>query len=482
MKILLINAPWVNTQTHYGVKAGSRWANIRNRQQNLMYYPFPFSLAYACSLLKSNGYDAIINDAIAQGFSSDQAKEYAIDLRPDIVVVETSTPSIYSDLKFCEELKNTFNPKIVLSGNHATALPREMLGYSFVDFVLLGEYEFVLLDLVKNLENHEKIKGLAYNKNGQVVVNSRRELISDLDELPFPYRDQGLVYKYNDPFCKGYPNLPMLASRGCPYTCIFCLEPYVYYGKPNYRIRKVKNIVDEIELLKLKYKIREVYFDDSSLTIDKNFITKLCNEILERKLDIQWSCMADARTDFETLELMKRSGCVGLKFGVESANTEILNAIQKPLTLETVKKFVKFCNILGLYSHGTYMFGLPKETKYTIKKTIDFAFSLNSTSSQFSIATPLPGTKFYEMAEVNNWLLTKDWSKYEGANSSVVKLPGLEPQEILDAIRYAKKKRILQILKRPAVAFNYLIKIYRMQGLDGIVAEMFKKLIFLLRK
>ncbi|MBD3204410.1 radical SAM protein, partial [Candidatus Woesearchaeota archaeon] len=460
------------------------WASKRSRKQNLEYYPFPFYMAYAASLLKKNGVDAKLRDAIADKKTKPEVLKFLKKENPDAVLISTSTPSIYSDLDFAEKIKKEIDTKIIFSGPHSTALPEEILSNDSVDFIVFGEYEFTLLELVKEFskktKDYEKIKGIGFKKKGRIIINERRQLLKDLDSLPYPEREELPIYSYNDPFCKKHPSIPLIATRGCPYQCIFCLEPHVFYGKPNYRKRDPKNVVDEMMFLIKKYKAKELYFDDTSLTVDKEFIKKLCIQIIDKEIKISWSCMGDAKTDYETLKLMKKSGCTGIKFGVESADPKILKNINKPLDLETVKRFVKNCNKLGIFSHGTYMFGLPGETKKTIKKTIDFAFSLGSTSAQFSVATPFPGTPFYKMAKENGWLITEDWTKFEGAQTPVISYENVTEKDLQDAIEYAKKKRIIQILKRPEVAFQYLTKIYNMKGFSGLIKEAYQKTHFLL--
>jgi len=486
MKIAFINQPWVETEEKYGVKAGSRWANIRLKNQNLSYYPFPFNMAYTTALLRKEGFEAVIKDGIAEEISTDYCINWLKKENPGVVLVETSTPSIKTDLEFAQKVKEETGALIILSGTHATTMPKEMLIHKQVDFVALGEYEYVILDLMKELQkqkpNFAKIKGLCSKSKGKIILNPRRELITDLDALPFPERDDLPIYKYNDPFCKKYPNIPIIASRGCPFKCIYCLEPSVFYGRPLHRARSPKKIVEEIALLVKKYKVKEVYFDDSSLTVNKKYVKDICYELLRKNVKVNWSCMADARIDLDTLKLMKRAGCSGLKFGAETANPEILKTIKKPLNLNIIRTFVKNCNKIGLYTHGTYMFGLPGETRQTIKNTIDFAFSVGSTTSQFAIATPLPGTEFYSMAKKNGWLITDDWSKYEGGSSPVIEYPNLSARDLQEAIRYAKRRRMVQILDNPKVMLQYMIKIYKMNGPVGFVKEMTEKAKFLLKK
>lgn len=485
MKILFLNSPWIIDKDYYSVKAGSRWASIRPRNQTLQYFPYPFQMCYATALMRGKGKDAHIRDAVAEEITAEECLKYIETLNPDVIVIETVTPSIYADYEFARKAKERCGARIAMAGPHVTALPEEALAHDWIDFVLIGEYEYAVLDLLNRLESGEEFRdlpGLACkSETGEIIVNERRELIDPLDDLPFPERDDVPLVKYTDPTCKKYPNVPVISSRGCPYQCIFCLEPYVYYGKPHLRLHSPKYVVDEIEHIMTKYNIEEIYFDDSSFTVNKDHTRAISEEILARGLNVYWSCMADARTNLDTLKLMARSGCRGVKFGVESANPEILKTIKKPLDLEQVKEFVRNCRACDIHTHGTFMLGLPGETPETIQRTLDFAFDLNTSTAQFSAATPFPGTEFYDMAKKNGWLTTDDWSKYEGGSSPVISYDSCKIEDIARALDECRKRRILMVARNPKVFWEYVRKIYKMHGPFGLVGELYKKGTYLLK-
>ncbi len=491
MKTLLINSPWIQEEERYGVKAGARWASIRRKKETLMYYPFPFFMAYAAAYLKSKGHEARLKDSVAEGQTAEEALQSVEEYGPAICVIETSTPSIYHDLKFAEKVKQNSGIFVALCGPHASALPEEVLQNSYVDAVLYGEYDYTLEELVrkhqetKGVPDLSSIQGLAWKDKAdddRTVVNPRRPLIKNLDTLPYPERDDVPLEKYTDPTCKRFPNVCIIGSRGCPNQCIFCLEPSVFYGpRPGLRLRKAELVVDEIEFIMQKYQVEEIYFDDASFSLNTDWSRRIAEEILKRKLDLYWSCMADSGIDLDTLQLMKKSGCRGVKFGVESADPEILKKAKKPLSLENVKKFVRDCKTAGIYTHGTFMFGLPGETRESIEQTIDFAFSLKLTTAQFSVATPFPGTQFYKMAKENGWLITDDWSKFEGAGSPVIEYPQCSKEDIIRGVSLSKKRKLLRVAYNPRIFVQYVKKIYDMEGVAGVLRNLWDKGSFIIR-
>jgi radical SAM superfamily enzyme YgiQ (UPF0313 family) len=486
MKVLLANIPWSTEQGKYGVRAGSRWAHMRREDvQTVNYYPFPFFLAYTTAVLKKNGVKAKLKDCIAEGVGEKEFNEYLRREKFDLVIIETSTISIYNDLRIAENIKKGSGITIVFCGTHTSALYNEVMKENeFIDFVMYGEYDYTALDLIKTLEkkgDFSRVDGVVYREDDKIIVNKRRELIKDLDSLPFPERDGLPMDKYNEPFCKNIPNVQMVTSRGCPYSCIYCVEPSVYYGKPNFRPRSPEDVVGEIEFILRGYNPEEIYFDDSSFTIDQERVKKICDLMIKRGLKIKWSCMADTKVEYETLKKMKEAGCISVKFGVESADHGILKNIRKVFTPEDAKRMVRYCKKLGIFTHATYMFGLPGETKETIRKTIDFFVKLKTDTAQFSAATPYPGTDFYRMCEENKWLVTKDWTKYDGSECSVVSYPDCTKEIIEEAIVKAKKKLFIAVLKNPRVFKSYVIGSYRSEGLGGVFRNALRKAKFIAR-
>jgi radical SAM superfamily enzyme YgiQ (UPF0313 family) len=414
--------------------------------------------------------------------SEDEFFEFVKKGGYDVIIIETSTVSIENDLKIAKKLKKIV-PIIVFCGPHTSALYNEIMKENkFIDFIMYGEYDYTALDLIQTLDSGGKIEnvdGLVYRKGKKILVNKRRELIKNLDELPYPERDDVPMEKYNEPFCKNIPNVQMMTSRGCPYNCIYCVEPSVYYGRPNFRPRSPENVVDEIEFIIKKYKPKEIYFDDSSFTIDQERVKKICDLMIKRGIKIKWSCMADTKVSFETLKKMKEAGCIGLKFGVETANMQILKNIRKVFTPQDAIRMVKNCKKLGIFTHATYMFGLPGETEETIKKTIDFFIKLRTDTAQFSIATPYPGTDFYRMCEEKGWLITKDWKKFDGSRCSVISYPECTKEMIERAIVKAKKRLFVSVLTNPRTLKSYVVNSYKTEGLSGVLKNAMRKIKFI---
>jgi radical SAM superfamily enzyme YgiQ (UPF0313 family) len=263
------------------------------------------------------------------------------------------------------------------------------------------------------------------------------ELVEPLDRFPFPLRDifpsndRPDINAYWDVFCQLRPAVQMQASRGCPYRCYFCLWNQVVYREGKYRTLSISRVVDEMEHIVNKYRAREIYIDDDDFTVNKKHVKGICREIQKRNLRINWSCMGNvANLDEETVYEMAAAGCIGIKFGVESASENVLKEIGKPVNLERVKNVVKWLKKYRIRSHATFTFGLLNETLDSMKKTLEFAKRLDTDSVQFSIATPYPGTKFYEILKKENMITELDWMNYDGSCRCVVNYPQLSSETI----------------------------------------------------
>ncbi|MCK5022704.1 MAG: radical SAM protein [Candidatus Aenigmarchaeota archaeon] len=485
MKVLLANIPWIAEDGKYGVRAGSRWAHTRSKEiQTVTYYPFPFFLAYTTSLLKKKGVNAKIKDCLAEGMDDKEFISFMKKEKFDILIMETATVSIYNDLKMAKCIKRETGVTLVLCGTHTSAQYREIMEEAkFVDFIMYGEYDQTAVELIKTIEkkgDFSKVDGIVFRKSRKVVANKRRSLIN-VNELPYPERDELPMKKYNEPFCKHMPNVQMITSRGCPYNCIYCVEPSVYYGKSNFRAVTPEKVVDEIEYVIKKYHPKEIYFDDSSFTTDQERVRKICDIIIERKIKIKWSCMADTKVKYETLKKMKESGCISVKLGVESADKQILKNIRKAFTPDDARRTITDCKKLGIFTHATFMFGLPGETEETISKTIDLFSELKPDTAQFSSATPYPGTDFYKMCKEKGWLVTNDWTKYDGSDSSVISYPNCTKGMIEKAIIKAKKRLFISVLKNPKTLKSYVVSSYKSDGLSGVLKNSMRKVKFIVK-
>jgi len=437
MNIFLGNAPW-RKPGFYGVRAGSRWPHFE--ADSSKYMPFPFFLAYATALLRREGFAPVLVDAIAEGIDDDAFFARMLDARPDVAVFEVSSASLNTDLAILRRARKELGPdaRIVFVGaHHGLGETSFLQGLPELDFTLSGEYEFPLLALVRALKDAaplEQVPGLVWrDASGALRSNPRQPPQPDLDVFPWPARDTLPMARYNDrPGGIPEPSLQLIASRGCPFGCVFCAWPQLMYGGNSYRTRSAKDVVDEIEACVKDFGYRSFYFDDDTFNVGKQRILELAAEIKARKLGLPWAIMARAdQMDRELLTALKDAGLTALKYGVESGSQDILKGACKGLDLAKVEETVKITRELGIHYHLTFMFGLPGETEETARQTLDLALRLNADSAQFSIATPFPGSRFHDHLQKKGHLVSLNLDEYDGYHSAVVRTDALTPEALV---------------------------------------------------
>lgn len=462
MRVMLANPPaYMDDPKRHFIQSGSRWSFslFIPKHEKEHYQPYPFGLGYATSLLKQDPTNEVVGlDACAMDLDASEFIQSVSAFSPDILLIDVPTVSFPPTMKLLSEIKTRIGCKIVLAGGHVTALANDVLmEYPYIDYCMLGEYEQSFRDLVRFEQQNSKgtvlVDSIAYRREDQVITNrsnAHNSTLADLDQLPYPDRDDFKVQWYHDFEVAGRPCVQMLTSRGCPYKCSFCMPIRVMYGDTSYYSkRNPTSIVDEMVAVSEKYGARQVYFDDDTFAVDRQRLRLFCDEIRKRGLDLPWAGMGDITLDQETLKQMSTAGCVGLKFGVESANATTLNAIRKHfVNAQRTKTFAEWCKKLGIWTHATYIIGLPGETREDILRTIEFAKSMDTDSVQFSIATPFPGTPFYMQAKENGWLTTTDWTMYDGGNFSVLNYPQLSTGDIEELHKTALKKWYSSVLLR----------------------------------
>jgi len=414
-RILICNPPayLYNDKRHF-IQAGSRWSFSMDAEKGNHkwphYQPYPFSLGYATAILKQEGYRVDAFDGSALDMNDTEFVERVSKYNPDILIVEVPTVSFPFVMRLLEEVKNNIDGIITVTGPHITALPT-----STENEIIKGEWESYL--------SYDPI---------------------EFDKYPFPDREFFPNEQYSN-FEYDRPSAQILSSKGCHGRCSFCLEQHVTYNCRKIRTRTPQNVVDEMEQLK-ENGAKGIWFDDMSITGKKGHIQGICNEILDRGLDLPWSafsCIGDENATEETISLMSKSGCFGLAFGIETITEKALKLAGKTyVSPASAKKFNKLLQKHEIHTVASYIIGLPGETRETIPKTIKFALEdLKSDSLQFAIATPLPGTPFYKLCERNGWLTTQDWTRYDGSRYSVVNYPELEKEEIEFFFKQAMKGR-----------------------------------------
>jgi len=280
--------------------------------------------------------------------------------------------------------------EILVGGTHPTVLPEETIKSEYFNYVVRGEGEYTFLDLVNGVKI-ENIPGLTYiNERERIVNNPDREFVEDLDSLPFPSRN---IY-LNDTRYMDYGYI--MTGRGCPFECTFCASKKVWKG--HVRFRSPENVVEEVKHVHDKYGTKLFYFVDDTFTLNKKRIKKICELLVESDLvDVSWICDTRVDTiDEELLRLMKESGCVRVKIGVESGSERILKMAKKKITKKQVRDCVSLIKKVGIDLTIYLMIGFPTETKEEMQETLDFARELDSTYYSLSILAPYPGTEIYD--------------------------------------------------------------------------------------
>ena len=452
MDVLVINEPFVKDFCRT-----QRWA-ARTRGRVLR---APDWLAYATAVLEEAHIPVKLFDFPAEGWDKAKLREIVRRQKPRFVVLDSTTPSIYSDIdcgRICKEESGAF---VIMAGPHASALPEETLAEAkgAVDVVCVGEYDYTVRDVIQNHSAPENVPGIVFLKDGAPVRTAKRPFIENLDVLPFPAWRHLDLMKYFDGG-KLYPYIDVIAGRGCPNICIFCLWPQVMHGMC-YRLRTPQNVVDELEYdIKLCPRVLkggEFFFEDDTFTVDKSRAVGICEEILKRGLKITFSVNARADTaDEELFKLMKRAGCRELLVGFESGNQAMLDRMHKNATLEDARRFMRLATAAGLDVHGCFVLGLPGETRETIEETIKFALELNLHTVQFSGAVPFPGTQYYNYCKREGLLTAASWADWlsEGEQAQVVDYPGLARGEIDRYVDRGLKKFYL----RPTYMLRFLFQ------------------------
>jgi anaerobic magnesium-protoporphyrin IX monomethyl ester cyclase len=419
----------------------------------------PMGIAYISAVLRENGHEPLILDMNALNLQRSDLMKYIRENNPDIVGFSVTCPAIFKVFEMAESIKMKFpNIKIVLGGPHPTSLPLESMGRKPIDFVVLGEGEQTMLELVKELggkQRFSRINGLVYRKNNKIIVNKERKRMQHLDELPFPAFDLLPLDKYLSGNSKNKKFTTILTSRGCPGRCIYCNK--MIFGD-SCNMRSAENIIDEIEFMKKKYGYTEFHIVDDLFTNNKQRVIDFCNLLIKKGLNIKWKCGNGIRVgtvDLSLLKLMKKSGCYSLSYGIESGNQKILNNIRKGQTLEQCRNAVKWTKQAGIDCVGFFMLGNLGENEETMQQTIDFAIELDVDIAQFMIMTPYPKTPIREIIEREGKIFESNWENYGQLAGKAVFEHGDLTREMMEKM-YSRAYR--KFYRRPGYILKRILR------------------------
>ncbi len=369
-------------------------------------------LAYIAAVLEKAGHSVTVIDLRV---TPDAKIENA-----DLVGVTATTPTVNEAWRVLKEAKEKLGALTVIGGPHVSAIPSESAALPFVDFVVKGEGEQTMLELCAALEKGgatEGIAGLVSARGGKLVEGPAREPLADIDSLPFPayhlFPDLKKNYTNPQPLISGRtPAANILTSRGCPYDCVFCFKGV--YGR-RYRFRSKESVTAEWRWLIEKHGVKEISVQDDLFNIRLDRAKDICREIIKQGLILPWTTPNGIRADAfdeELAGLMRQSGCYRIAFGIESGNQAMLDSIGKKIDLEEIRKAIRIAKKAGLKTVGFFVMGSPGETAATLQDSVDFALKAELDFAQFSVATPFPGTRLFEVIKKEGKIDTSDWSSY----------------------------------------------------------------------
>ena len=388
----------------------------------------PMGISYIAGVLEHHGHEVQVLDLLVSKYSREKIVRKIEEYKPDIVGVTSVTmnyPIASEILKHCKSVDKDIIT--VIGGPHVTFSAVETLNEApWIDIVVRGEGEQTILDIVGG-KKPEDIKGIAYRADGAIKRTDDRPLIEKLDELPLPAKHLFPLARYHALDV----HASVVAGRGCPFNCIFCVGSKM--GGRRARYRNPRLVVDEIEQA-LAYGFKEVNFEDDLLTLNHKHVYAVCDEIMHRGLKFNWSVFARVDTvNLELLRRMREAGCTWMLYGVESGNQQILNTVKKKVTLDQIREGVRLAKEAGINIMASFIIGLPGETVETMKETVEFALELDTTWG-FNVLSPFPGTEVREKSdEYGIQILTDDWTKYD-ANTSVSRTEAAGPEEIAEAL------------------------------------------------
>ena len=404
------------------------------------YYPIsetpspPLGLAYLAAALEGAGVEVKVLDLVVFPYSKKVMESLLKDFSPQMVGFTSVTMSFDNAIDVLKDVKS-LDPGIltVMGGPHVSfCAPDTMASFPEIDFIVPGEGEETIVELAKEWNNGGDwghVKGIIYRNGSGICSTGIRKSLIEMDSLPVPSRHLLPLGRYR---ALGMP-ISMTTSRGCPFKCIFCVGRKmggvkVRYGNP-------RRVVDEMESLS-ELNFHQINLADDLFTANERHCLAVCNEIIERELNIKWTSFARVDTvSMEVLRRMKEAGCDTVSFGVETSNPGILKTIKKGITTEQVLAAVNMCTNAGITPHASFILGLPGETPETLKETIDFGKRLKDmgVAHGFHLLAPFPGTEIREKNDKYGIkILTDDWRQYH-ANRAIVETSSVN-REMLDEI------------------------------------------------
>ncbi len=470
MKISLVTPPFDLIKSAYASKSKIRRG----------YLP-PLGIGYLASSLKANGFDRIkLLDGASMVINEEDFVRLVLEDSPDLIGISCMTASSREAYRLARKIKEISNTLIVIGGPHVTDFGKEvLLDEKAVDLAVTGEGEETIVELCKRLNesrNLSGVKGVIFRDKDEIIENGPDISKGPLDDIPMPARE---LYD-NSLYCplpnsyKRLPSTTIITARGCVYRkCAFCYTGGMQ-GQP-FRRHSVKRVIEEIKILVNKYGIKEVQFLDSIFVLNREWVKEFCETIKRENIDITWNCTAKANmVDPEILETIADAGCYSIFYGFESGNQDLLDIIQKGITIQQIKDAAKWTHNAGMDIRGSFILGLPGETPEKANKTIDLAVELDLAYAQFNLAFPFKGTKMYDFALDMGTVI-----EYRGLTKATYVPHGYRSRDELEAVM---RKAYFKFYFRPAYFIKHLKRVKTfddfkryLDGLKFIIGIIFNK-------
>lgn len=458
MKILLVNTP-INRQDTLG-----RFSSIYDDMKMV-----PTGIAGLAAFVRDQGHEVRILDQYAECLDMPAVFTLIEGFRPDLIGFSATTPNYYAAIDFVRHVRARF-PEIptVMGGYHPSICPDETLGNASVDFVIRDEGEATLAHLCAALTARTKdlsgVAGLSYKTPEGGVRHNPRAAIVDVNALPMPAYDLLPMHRYSSPSYTKFatPVYQMIASRGCPFHCTYCINAGMNVSA-HYRKRDVRLVVDEMELLADRYGARQVQFWDPIFPLGEKHAFEFCEEVLRRNLHKRLVWNSTTRAELVTdpmLRIMAKAGCRGIGFGLESGVPGLLRSVQKKFDLEKARQACTLGRKNGLVVLASFILGFPGETPEMTQQTIDYAKSLDIHYAQFSIMVPYPGTPLYAQLMAQG-LIAKDRSSDYASFNQSVGLTDIEPVFVpqgrsAQELKAAQRRAYVEFYFRPVMVWRHL--------------------------
>jgi len=438
-------------------------------------YWFPIGLGYVATTLRDGGYPVDVLDVDVLRISEKEVIDHVLKGNYDVV----GTGGVITSYKYIKRLTKELKRlkpdlKIIVGGHIGTTIPHLIAKHSPVDFITIWEGEETILDLYKNFNNPQEVKGIWYRKGNEMVKNPDRGPTKNINILPaydlFPTKEY--VKTMLNVECKGTKrSMNVLSHRGCPYKCTFCIHSKEPKGMC--RSRDVDSVIEEVKFLKERYGVDFIHFFAETFAMDRNWVYEFCDKWMDQKIGLKWSCLTRVNlVDEDLLSKMKSAGCTYVGYGIESASQDILNTMKKGCTVDQQRKALKITKKLELETYPTFIIGTPGETKETVQESVNFCKELGLTP-EFFFMTPFPMSILYDYAMEKG--LIGDEDKYVEelgeCRDLVVNLTGMSDEELIKLKKNAENQILINYsLKHPLGSIGKAIKLGKNYGLSFLLS------------